>query len=129
MTDPIAELVEPYTRLLMGQNGVHVSLNFVVQRAGEGRIIVIGQSSVPYGPHPLQFGGTRTHQLVMGDAIIRPRAVVDSDHLRGSGAIHILTTGMADIGEWLSHGHILIDPLTKADQVVQAMRGERRTTI
>jgi hypothetical protein len=96
-----------YTRMLFGENAVHVPMNLVVQQQSDGIVLVVGTMK---GATALAFGGTQTHQLLLGDAIVRPRLVLESNHLRGMGLSGIVTGGMADWDEWRQHGRVLLGP-------------------
>ena len=97
-----------------GINAIHIPLNLVIQAQGEVNgqflVTVVGQSSVAAGQqHPLQFGSKRIHQLVLGDAIIRPRLVLDSDHFQGAGLGGLLKDMTPD--NWIDNPHgILLKP-------------------
>ena len=46
--------MDPYTKAMFGSHALHVGFNMIVQDAGDGRIIVVGQSSSIPG-HPQMF--------------------------------------------------------------------------
>jgi hypothetical protein len=79
-----------YVRALFGANAVHVPAWFYVQHMGRDNtghetVAFVGASRVETGPHPLRFGSDRTHQLVIGDIVVRPHTVNATDALRGHG--------------------------------------------
>lgn len=93
---------------LFGKGSRHIAFNYVVQEAGgnSNRAAIVGNTC--YAKEMSFDGlGNKTHTLVMCDAIIRPRLVVVSDHLRGAGITGILTTGLADIQQWAEHGEVI----------------------
>jgi hypothetical protein len=99
-----------YTKVMFGQHAVHVPAWLVVQDGGEGLVSFIGGSKVGVesfaaGLHPLRFGSAKTHQLVIGEIIVRPHRVTTSDDRRGSGLAGLATdpfTGLADAEQILN---------------------------
>lgn len=93
-----------YTKVMFGQHAVHVPAWLVVQDSGDGIVSFVGGSKVGVeqfaaGLHPLRFGSAKTHQLVIGEVIIRPHRVTASDERRGSGLAGLATdpfTSLAD---------------------------------
>jgi hypothetical protein len=100
-----------YIKAMFGPNAVHVGFNCVIQQVDDCRVSIIGQSYMPNSPHPLLFGSQKIHQLILGDAVIRPRQIIESDHLRGQGMTAIAMYGMADIDEWAKNGNVLLGTL------------------
>ena len=93
---------------MFGCNAIKVPFNCIVQDQGDGGIaavIVVGGSMAAR----YKFGSKKTHQLIVGDAVIRPHFVVDSDHLIGTGLAGLAKSGFADIAGWLKNGDMLID--------------------
>lgn len=83
-----------YVRALFGSNAVHVPATMYVQNQGNGRVSFLGMSRVLSdgdAPHPLRYGSDRTHQLIQGDLVIRPRLVIATDALRGRSLTSIPT--------------------------------------
>jgi len=93
---------------LFGKGSRHIAFNYVVQGCGDSldRAAIIGTTCFA---KDMSFDGIKkkTHTLVMCDAIVRPRLVVVSDHLRGVGITGILTTGMAGMEDWAKHGEVI----------------------
>jgi hypothetical protein len=93
-----------YTKAIFGQHAVHVPAWLVVQDSGKGLVSFVGASKVGVesfaaGLHPLRYGSSKTHQLVVGEIIVRPHRVTTSDNRRGSGLASLATdpfTGFAD---------------------------------
>ncbi len=95
-----------YTRVLFGDRAIHVPAWFYVQDAGDGIVTFVGASKSDDLLHPLRYGSTRTHQLIVGELIVRPHRIIATDALRGSG-LAALVQGGHDIDEMLSAGEIL----------------------
>lgn len=103
-----------YTQTFFGKNALRVPMNFVVQQQGTTTtglpiILFVGQSTCPAGEqHPLAFNSKKTHQLVLSEAIIIPKLVIDSDAFQGQGI-----SGLVKMNpdEWLENPHgVLIGP-------------------
>jgi hypothetical protein len=77
-----------------------------IQDQGDGIVTFVGSSRVG-DPHPLRYGSRRTHQFVVGEAIIRPHLVIATDTLIGEGISNLLIGGH-DIDSMLSDGEIII---------------------
>jgi hypothetical protein len=87
-----------YTRVMFGQHAVHVPAWLVVQDQGDGLVSFVGSSNGA-GPHPLRFGSSETHQLIVGEVIVRPHRVTHSSARKGSGLAGLVTDpfhGLAD---------------------------------
>lgn len=106
------EIYEPYIKMLFGDQAVRTGFNMIVQDAGDGRILVVGQSS-GNGSHPLQFGSKRTHVLAMGDMVFRPRLVFGSDEFRGVGLNGLAKRAFLDTDSWITRGDTIIDNESK----------------
>jgi len=107
------------TKIMFGENAIHVPLNIVIQGAGESGdrqiVSVIGQSAAQAKVHPILFGGTMTHQLILGDCIIRPRLVIETNDFIGRGLNGLALTA---IGEWARSNHkVLLDPMGEASRM------------
>lgn len=101
--------MDEYTRALYGQNAVQVPVWMYVQNQGPDIVTIVGASRMPgtAAQHPLRFGSGRTHQLVQGEIIVRPRLVLGTDALRGMGLGGIATNGH-DFGAMLADGEWVI---------------------
>lgn len=99
---------DPYVKALFGQHARQVAFNYVVQDPtnAENKAGLVGTTSFA---KEMGFEARGTHVLVLCDAIIRPHFVIESEHLVGSGLTHILTSGMADMEEWLRHGRVVLN--------------------
>jgi len=78
---------EAFIRMMFGCYAIHVPLNIIVQDMGDKVSLCIAQ--VP--GKRIRFGSDKIHQLILGDAIIRPHAVLESDLFKGMGAAAIAT--------------------------------------
>lgn len=81
-----------YLEALLGANSRRVPAWMFIQEAGDGVVSFIGGSRVA-DPHPLRYGSERTHQLLVGEMIVRPRTVLHTDKLRGQGLPGLATGG------------------------------------
>lgn len=98
-----------YTAALFGQNAVHVPAWLYVQDGGAGVVSFVGASRIAdIGAHPLRFGSERTHQLVIGELVVRPHCVTGTDALRGEGLGSLMLGGGHD--EALAGDRIIGDP-------------------
>ena len=103
--------------MLFGRHAVRIPLNIVVQYQGDvdGRalVLVVGQSTFE-GVHPLCFGSNKTHQLILGDAVIRPHIVFDSNAFQGRGLNGLIQMSP---DEWLDNPHgILLNNVSESDK-------------
>lgn len=100
--------MKEYIKAMFGEHAVHTAFNLILQDAGEpDRASFVGTTS---HRSTMGFGFSKTHCLVLCDAIIRPHLVIESDHLRGVGLAGIVTSSsMCGPDEWLHHGRIIID--------------------
>jgi hypothetical protein len=88
-----------WARVLFGQNAVHVPMWMYVQDGGPDHVSFVGGSRAhSESGHPLRYGSPRTHQLVIGELVVRPHAVLGTDNLRGMGL-----TGLAMAGHDVDH--------------------------
>ncbi|WP_329020408.1 hypothetical protein [Streptomyces sp. NBC_01601] len=89
----------------------HVPAWLYVQNQGDGLVSFVGASRVPThsGPHPLRYGSSRTHQLVVGELIVRPHYAIGTDVLRGQG-LGGLATQSPDLERLLDCGEVVLDP-------------------
>ncbi|MGW1007505.1 hypothetical protein [Streptomyces sp. NPDC002520] len=89
----------------------HVPAWMYVQNQGDGLVSFVGASRVPAGsePHPLRYDSSRTHQLVVGELIVRPHYAIGTDVLRGQG-LGGLATQSPDLARLVGRGEVLLDP-------------------
>lgn len=92
-----------YTRMLMGENAVKIPLNLIAQDTGQPDTFAgVFQFRHPNGAELFRSqDGQATHTLVLADAIIRPHAVMASEHLVGCGIGGVYTNGFTDMNEWV----------------------------
>lgn len=88
----------------------HVPAWLYVQHQGDGHVTFVGSSRVKgSGAHPLRYGSERTHQLIVGEVLVRPHYALDTNVLRGQG-LGGLATQHHDLDRFLDDGAILLDP-------------------
>lgn len=83
---------------ILGRPTLHVPLNLIVQDMGEGKVTGVFQTSAGL---PLLHGSRKTHQLILGDAFIRPQLVFESDAFRGSGLASLAMSGFIEHEKWI----------------------------
>lgn len=101
---------DPYIQAMFGCHAIHSPMNFIVQAYEEdGVFLAVAQARVNKSLFKrLTFNSRRTHQMIIGDIVLRPQLVIESDHLRGCGISGILTSGL-DPQEWASRGKVIFD--------------------
>ena len=99
-----------YTRAMFGQNAIQVPFNCIVQ-ADQSNNTLVAVIVVGGTPQSMRytFDSKKIHQLIVGDAIIRPHLVMESNHLRGMGIAGIARDGFTDVQAWMKNGKMLID--------------------
>jgi hypothetical protein len=80
----------------------------VVQNQGVNAVSFVGASKSV----EVRYGSDMTHQLIVGELIVRPHYIIASNHFRGTGLGALLTTAF-DLQDWLNDGRILADPLIR----------------
>jgi hypothetical protein len=65
---------------------------------------------VPMPAHPARFGSGMTHQFMLGEIIIRPHLVFETNHYRGHGISALLTAGV-DADELMRNGNLIVDSI------------------
>jgi hypothetical protein len=101
--------MDDMTKAMFGCHAVHTGINMIMQAAGDGRIIIVAQSSGNGGPHPLMFGSKKTHVLCMGDMVIRPHLVFGSNEFRGAGLTNLMKDGFISPEKWV--GDVILENL------------------
>jgi hypothetical protein len=94
-------------KVMMGERAFQIPLNLIVQPYADG--VVTGVFQTQMG-EPLTCGSKRTHILLLGDMIYRPRLAIGSDEFRGRGLASLCRDGFVDTKNWLA-GDILLPPL------------------
>ena len=112
-----------YNKVMFGENAVHCGFNMIVQDTGDGKIIVVAQSTSPRkGQHPLQFGSKRTHVMCMGDIVVRPHMVFGSDAFRGVGLSNLIRNAFTSPEQWIDEGDIVLDNVSRLDEMKKHRR-------
>ncbi|WP_433855123.1 hypothetical protein [Streptomyces kronopolitis] len=90
----------------------HVPAWMYVQDAGPGLVSFVGASRVTpqAGAHPLRYGSERTHQMIVGEFVLRPHYALATDALIGTGLGGIAGRGFHDLDGLLDNGELLFDP-------------------
>lgn len=98
---------EDQLRLMFGQYTIHVPMWMVVQDQ-DPVVTFVGASR----DLRLRYGSERTHQLILGEMVIRPHVVIATDHYTGTGLSGMVNHG-PQINEWVKHGEVICDPMGK----------------
>jgi hypothetical protein len=104
------ETDDMFTKAMFGQHARHIPMWMKVQDQGDGTVIFAGSSKKGT---PIRYGSNRTHQLILGEMIVRPHLVCASDEFKGCGVDGLLTE--MDIDTWIKE--ILIDNMGTGDRV------------
>lgn len=97
---------EAMMHALFGRFARRVPMWMVVQETGNVGVTFVGASR----DLRLRFGSTMTHQLILGEMIVRPHVAIESDRYQGLGLSGFLTQ-CADLEEWFANGRLLCDPI------------------
>lgn len=100
---------DPFTKAMFGQHAVHIPMWMKVQQSSN-TVVFVGASKTL----DLCFGSERTHQLILGELIVRPHLVLGSDAFIGHGL-----SGLArecDIEKWLD-GDLILDSIGRYAQL------------
>lgn len=97
---------EAMMQALFGRFARRVPMWVVVQDAGTDGVTFVGASRDPR----LRFGSTMTHQLIVGEMVVRPHVAIESDRYQGLGLSGFVKHG-ADLEEWFANGQLLCDPI------------------
>jgi len=96
------------TRMMVGENGIHIPLRMIVQKADEGVVSFVGAIR----DTKIKYGSKMIHQFVWGDCFFRPHVVLETNHLEGVGLAGLVTSSaFCDIDVWTQNGNVLLDPL------------------
>lgn len=104
-----------YQRMLYGDKAFQIPFNCIVQPMGGDAILA---AVLIRGPEAvrLALGSKTTHQLILGDAVIRPRLAFESDHLRGSGFASIASHGFTP-DDWVANGKVIMGSIEELMEV------------
>ena len=94
-------------KALYGANSIHIPMWMKVQDMGKDGVLFVGGSR----RQDLRYKSEMTHQLIVGEMIVRPHYVVESNQFRGYGASGLVRDG-GDIEDWLKHGNVILNPLS-----------------
>jgi len=94
--------VEGYVKALFGVHAIHAPVKLVVQEANEGLYVAVLVTDTD-----LSFGSEKTHQLILGDVVVRPHIVVETNAFRGHGLTSLATTSMDG---WRRYSKVLMNP-------------------
>ncbi len=95
------------TAVLFGANARHVPAWLYVVDQGPGLVTFVGSSRVEDAAHPLRYGSIRSHQLIVGEVVVRPHEVIATDTVRGYG-LSGLVTDMRPVNELLEDGEYVV---------------------
>ena len=101
---------DAYTKIMFGEHAFRVPMNFIIQGDTNNPNELAG---VFQGRHPamkqMLFGSKKCHQLILGDIVIRPHLVVESDAFIGMGINGIYKDGFRDLDKWITQGSTLLN--------------------
>ena len=94
---------DSYIQMLFGCHAIRVPIQLAVQDMGDSLVAAVLVSNTK----DLTFGSEKPHQLIIGDAIVRPHVVLETNAFVGHGL-----AGLAceSIEEWYRQGAVLINP-------------------
>ncbi|KKL59835.1 hypothetical protein LCGC14_2211330 [marine sediment metagenome] len=84
--------MDTYVKMMFGENAIITPMNMIVQNMGNKVSLCIAQ--IPN--INIRFGSILTHQLILGDAVIRPHVVLESEKFMGHGAAALATMNWMD---------------------------------
>lgn len=93
---------------VLGEHARHVPCWLYVQDQGKGVVSIVGASRTGASRHPLRYDSARTHQLIVGEIVVRPHSIVATDALRGMG-LSGLVSHPYDIDSMLANGERLLE--------------------
>ncbi|HEY9656985.1 MAG TPA: hypothetical protein V6C65_00870 [Allocoleopsis sp.] len=99
---------EETTRLVFGMYARHAPCWMYVQNQGEGGVSFVGASR----SQALRFDGEKEHQFVLGEIIVRPHFVVESNAFIGYGLGGLATAHHEDFIT-AEDRKVLLDPFGK----------------
>lgn len=92
------------TKVMFGQNAIHIPIWLVAQSNREQGVMLAGasRSVLP------MYGSDKIHALILGEVIVRPHIVIATNDFVGTG-IDGFWTSLPSAEEWLANGDILVD--------------------
>lgn len=104
-----------YIRSMFGCNARRVPMWMKVQANPDGTTMFVGASMQG---NALAYGSTMTHQHIVGELIVRPHMVLESNHCRGHGL-----NGLAkecEMQEWVKS--VILDPTGMVPKLKKDLR-------
>lgn len=98
--------VQAYTQMMYGQHAVHVPCWMFTQDSTSEIVSFVGASK----SLDLQFGGQKEVRLVLGEIIVRPHFVVESDIYLGHGLSGLAMANKEDF-IFAEDARVLCDPI------------------
>lgn len=102
-----------YSKVLFGQHAVHVAAWMWVQEQGtegdDSFVSFVGASKVRGGVHPLRYGSDRSHQLLLGEIVVRPHRLAHTNAYRGHGLAGLFSEGPFPLSDLMAQGDGLLD--------------------
>lgn len=101
MSNDLSDLFGISAEQMLGKPTIHIPINMIVQEAdaATGKYWGIWQCTSDSAKR-LLFDSKATHQLIIGDAFIRPKMVLDSDAFKGRGISSIACDAMQETDKW-----------------------------
>jgi hypothetical protein len=84
--------------MLLGKPTIHIPFNLIAQNMGDGKVIGVFQTTAG---SPLLWNSSKTHQLWIADAFIRPHLVFESDQFLGCGLNGLATDAFVSPDKWV----------------------------
>lgn len=88
---------------LLGHPTLHLPINFIIQNVSDGKVVGVFQTTAG---NELLMGSTKTHQLMVADAFVRPQLVFESDEFQGYGISGLLKNAFLEHDKWIDGGMI-----------------------
>ena len=95
------------TKVMFGAHAQHVPAWLYVQRQSNGTVLFVGASRST----DLTWGGTMTHQFMLGELIARPHFVVESNCFSGHGVSGLTRANHLDFVD-ADDRVVLCDPMS-----------------
>lgn len=118
---------DPYIRAMFGAHAIQIPFNLIVQ--GDPIKHPDTASGVFQLRHPLAkqlyFGSTKCHQLILGEIVLRPHLVIESDAFAGHGIGGLYTSAFDDIDTWIREGNVLLDQGVRSEAKLRRKGGSK----
>lgn len=101
---------DAYIQAMFGKHAFRVPMNFIIQGDinNPAQISGVWQGESPEMKKML-FNSKKAHQLILGDIVIRPHLVLETDAFIGMGINGIYKDGFRDLDKWITHGATLLN--------------------